>query len=117
MRDFRTLRVWQHGHRFVLDVYAVTRAFPAEERQGVTAQLRRAAASITSTLAEGAGAFSDADQRRFFRMSFRSACETLNHLILSHDLGYRSATDYARLESALASIRKMLWRLIERSQD
>jgi len=86
MRDVRTLRVWQHGHRFVLDVYAVTRAVPA-------------------------------DQRRFFRMAYRSACEALNHLILAHDFEYLPAHDFARLESALESIRKMLWRLIERSKE
>lgn len=56
MRDFRYLQVWQKAHRLTLDVYQATRNFPTEERYGMTAQLRRSAASIPTNLqAEGIG--------------------------------------------------------------
>lgn len=116
MRDFRTLRVWQHAHRFVLEVYRVTRGFPDDERLGLTSQLRRAASSIADTIAEGCGAFTDAEQRRFYRIAFRSSNETFGQLLRARDLSYLSAEDHAHLEQALESIRKQLWRLIERSQ-
>ncbi len=48
MRDFKELQVWQKTHRFVLDVYRESRGFPAEERFGLTAQLRRAAVAAGS---------------------------------------------------------------------
>jgi four helix bundle protein len=116
MRDFRTLRVWRRAHAFVVDVYRTSRAFPEDERLGLTSQLRRAAASIADTIAEGCGAFTDAEQRRFYRMAFRSTCETLGQLLRARDLEYLSDDEYTRLEADLESIRKMLWRLIERSQ-
>ncbi|HYD54590.1 MAG TPA: four helix bundle protein [Gemmatimonadaceae bacterium] len=116
MRDFRSLRVWQHAHRFALDVYRVTGGFPVDERIGLTSQLRRAASSIADNIAEGCGAATDAEQRRFYRIAFRSNCEVLSQLIRARDLGYLSSDDAARLERDLNSIRMMLWRLIERSQ-
>lgn len=115
MRDFRELRVWQTGHQFVLAVYRETSGFPESERFGLTSQLRRAAASITANLAEGAGSASRADQRRFFRMALGSACESLNHLLLARDLGLLTPHTFDELESRLASTRRMLIRLIERS--
>lgn len=116
MRDFRSLRVWQSGHRFVLAVYGATAAFPSAERFGLTSQLRRAAASITATIAEGAAASTDSEQRRFFVLAFRSSCECLNHLLLARDLGYLEATAFEALETELGALRRMLYRLIQRAK-
>ena len=54
MRDFKQLQVWQKAHRFVLEVYRHTKSFPADERYGLVAQVRRASVSIASNIAEGA---------------------------------------------------------------
>lgn len=115
MRDFRTLRAWRHGHQFVLRIYEVTAGFPPSERYGLASQLRRSAASITATLAEGAAAGTDAEQRRFYRMSFRTSCETLNHLLLARDLGLLSTEAFDELEARLEPLRRMIYRLAERS--
>jgi four helix bundle protein len=53
MQDFTQLRVWQEGHVLALNVYRLTRAFPSDERFGLTSQLRRAAVSVVANIAEG----------------------------------------------------------------
>ena len=64
MRDFRDLLVWQKAHRLTLDVYRATKSFPAEERFGLTAQLRRSAASVPTNIAEGCGRDGKRDHRK-----------------------------------------------------
>jgi four helix bundle protein len=75
MQDFRQLKVWQKAHRFVLHVYEATQKFPAEERFGLTSQIRRAAVSIPANIAEGAVRSSDADFGRFLHIALGSASE------------------------------------------
>jgi len=52
MRDFRELKVWEKAHRLTLQVYRITKNFPSDERFGLTVQLRRAAASVPTNIAE-----------------------------------------------------------------
>jgi four helix bundle protein len=61
MQDFRRLRVWQLADEFTLEVYRVTRTFPSDERFGLVSQLRSAALSIQSNIAEGCGRGTKAD--------------------------------------------------------
>ncbi|MDB4544837.1 four helix bundle protein, partial [Akkermansiaceae bacterium] len=64
MKDYRKLKVWEKAHHFVLSLYEVTRTFPSDEKFGLTSQLRRAAVSIPSNIAEGCGRGNDGDLRR-----------------------------------------------------
>jgi four helix bundle protein len=89
VKDYRTLEVWQRGHRLTLDVYALTRSFPEEERFGLTSQLRRACASIGANLAEGCGRDGDAELKRFVAIAHGSAGEAEYHLFA----GGRSEAD------------------------
>ena len=73
MRDFRDLQVWQKAHRLTLDVYRATRSFPTEERYGLTAQLRRSAASIPTNIAEGCGRDGERELARFISIAAGSA--------------------------------------------
>jgi four helix bundle protein len=61
MQNFRDLTVWQKAHRLTLAVYQFTRSFPREEIYGLTSQMRRAAASVATNIAEGCGRRSDAE--------------------------------------------------------
>ncbi|MEQ1642878.1 MAG: four helix bundle protein [Pyrinomonadaceae bacterium] len=112
MKDFRTLKIWEKAHRLTLDIYAATKAFPKEEFFGVTSQIRRATSSIPANIAEGCGKGSDADFSRFLQIAFGSACEVEYHLILSRDLGYLTALQYANLNDNLISTKRMLAALI-----
>lgn len=117
MRDFKSLKVWQRAHRLTLDVYTVTRAFPKEERFGLTSQVRRSASSIPSNIAEGCGRCSDAELARFSTMASGSTSETEYHLLLARDLGYLAGPDHERLTNQAVEVRKMLASLIRATRS
>ena len=82
-RTFQDLVVWQKAHQFVLDVYKLTRQFPADERFGLIAQLRRSAVSIPANIAEGFKKRSKSDKVRFMNIAQGSLEESLYYLILA----------------------------------
>ena len=90
MRDYRHLIAWQKAHELTLTVYRITRDFPRDERFGVSAQLRRASASIATNIAEGSGRTTNADFARFLAIAAGSASEVQYQLELARDLGYSS---------------------------
>ena len=106
--DFRRLKVWQASHQLVLDIYRATASFPASERFGLTAQLRRAGGSIPANIAEGCGRRTDAELRRFIRISLGSATEIEYHLLLSSDLGWLDRATHDDLYARTLEIQKML---------
>ena len=87
IRDFRDLICWQKGMVLAREVYKLTGSFPAEERYGLTSQVRRAAVGIAANIAEGFGRSSRADYLRFLDMARGSANELETLLQLSVDLG------------------------------
>jgi four helix bundle protein len=114
MKDFRNLKVWQKSHLLVLEIYKQTKLFPKEEIYGITSQIRRAAISITSNIAEGCGRGSDAEFARFSQIVLGSACEVEYQLLLSHDLGYLQTLIYDKINKDLIEIKKMLTSLIKK---
>ena len=114
MQDFRQLRVWQHAHQLALDVYRATDCFPKAEQYGLTRQVRRAAASVPSNIAEGCGRGSNPDFARFLQIALGSVNEVDYQLLLSRDLGFLSPDDHERLSTSADSIRRMLIVLIRR---
>ncbi|MBI3952178.1 MAG: four helix bundle protein [Acidobacteria bacterium] len=87
-QSFQDLRVWQKAHQLVLEVYKVTRLFPADERFGLVSQMRRAAVSIAANIAEGFAKRGIRDKLNFFNISQGSLDELKYYLILSKDLTY-----------------------------
>lgn len=108
MQRFTELKVWQVAHAWVLDVYRATRGFPADERYGLTAQLRRSAASVPSNIAEGAKRRTPADYARFLNIAEASLSEAEYHLILARDLSYASSHELRALSEGAAEIGRML---------
>jgi four helix bundle protein len=88
MKDFRTLRVWEKSHAFVLAVYKATQSFPKSELYGMTSQIQRAAVSVPTNIAEGCGKDSDAELGRYFKIAMGSSSELEYLLLLAHDLNY-----------------------------
>ncbi len=86
MRDFKQLRVWQEACRLTEDVYRLTREFPVDEKYNFTAQLRSAALSIASNIAEGCGRSTAPDFKRFLLIALGSAKEVECQLLLARRL-------------------------------
>ena len=108
MQDFQELQVWQKAHELTLEIYKLTQGFPVEERFGLQSQIRRAAVSIASNIAEGCGRGSDADFARFLQMASGSVSEVKYQLILARDLGYISRDDGAIRFKLASEVEKML---------
>jgi len=108
LRDFKELTVWQKAHGLVLDIYRHTRDFPAEERYGLTAHIRKTATSIGSNIAEGCGRESEAELARFLSMAAGSASEIEYQLCLSRDLGYLSHNTHEHLDTQVNEVKRML---------
>lgn len=111
MQDFTALRVWNDAHVLTLNVYRLSQHFPSEERYGLTAQLRRSAASIPANVAEGCGRGSDVDFARFVQIALGSCTETRYHVRLAFDLGFLTADVHARLETDVLRVGAQLTRL------
>ncbi len=107
IESWRDLIVWQKAHAATLEVYRITKSFPAEERYRVTDQLCRAAASIPTNIAEGKGRGSLAEFRQFLIIARGSTEETRYLLLLANDLGMLSPEAYAALEAKYTEVSKM----------
>jgi four helix bundle protein len=108
MRPFRDLLVWQKAHALTLEVYRVTRAYPPEERFGLTAQTRGAAASVPGNIAEGCGKRTRAQLRASLDIAGGSISELHYWLILGRDLGYLAERSYADRVAQLGEVRRLL---------
>lgn len=107
MHRFKDLEVWKMSRKFCSDIYAITATFPDSERFGLTNQLRRAAVSIASNIAEGASRSSDKDFCRFLEIAIGSAYEIESQLLISSDLNFISEDTANELINTLDRIVKM----------
>jgi four helix bundle protein len=111
MQRFTELKVWQRSHTLALQLYRLTNGFPAEERFGLTSQLRRAATSVPTNIAEGSKRRTSAEYARFLNIAEGSLAETEYLLILARDLGYLSSEHAAPLLGEVDEIARMLHHL------
>jgi len=114
MKDFRQLKVWEKAHLLALAVYPITARFPREETYGLTAQIRRAACSIPSNIAEGCGRDGDAELARFCVIARGSATELEYQLLLARDLKLLQPDDYEQLSQQTIEIKRMLTVLVQK---
>ena len=112
IRDFRDLVVWQRAMSFAEHVYAALSGFPVEERFGLSDQLRRAAVSIPSNIAEGRGRDSAKDFAHFLHLARGSLNEVMTQLELARRFGY--LPECGELNAEAEEIGKMLSVLIRR---
>ena len=92
--SFEKLECWQHARKLAVWTYMNTKDFPSEEKFGITSQMRRAAISIASNIAEGTSRKSMKEQSHFSTISYSSTIELLNDFIISNDLMFLSDVQY-----------------------
>jgi len=108
MQRFTELKVWQRSHKLTLEVYRVTAIFPSAERFGLISQLRRAAASIPTNIAEGSKRESNQEYARFLNIAEGSMAETEYLVMLSRDLGFLARDPADELLKEITEIARML---------
>lgn len=108
MFRFEKYEVWQKAVTFADLIYRATRAFPPDERFGLTTQLRRAAVSISANIAEGSGRGSDQDFARFVSIAYGSLMEVDSEAKVSRRLEFLSVDDHAAIVSAADELSRML---------
>ena len=88
LKNYKELKVWQRSYQLCLKIYKITKRFPNEEKYGLTSQIRRAAVSVPSNIAEGYGRKTTPEYIRFLYIAYGSNCEMETQILLSGDLGY-----------------------------
>src|SRR5688500_2828112 len=108
MRPHEKLDVWKMSVEMVTKVYEYTKAFPADERFGLTSQIRRAAVSIPANIAEGAARQHDKEFLQFLFVAQGSASELETELLIAQNLGYLNAERFNELYDAINTIARMI---------
>ncbi|OCA78119.1 four helix bundle protein [Chryseobacterium contaminans] len=116
MANFKELLVWQKSIDFVTEIYRTKETFPKDEIYGLISQIRRAAVSIPSNIAEGNSRRSKPDYLQFLKISRGSCAEVETQLIISKNLKFLNEEDYLKLNQEIIEIAKMLNGLINSLQ-
>jgi four helix bundle protein len=106
--SFRELQVWRLSMSLTKDIYKITKRFPDDERFGLISQLRRAAVSIPSNIAEGQARYSQREFLRFLSNAKGSLAEVETQLLLSTELGYVPEDELNKLTRKTAEVGRML---------
>ena len=114
VKTYRDLIVWQKAMELVTEIYHHTKAFPDEERYGLTSQLRRSSVSLPSNMAEGYGRNSTQDYIRFLRISNGSLFELQTQLEIARNLGFFTDETFVVLFESSREIERMLSSLIKK---
>ncbi len=108
IKSFTDLIAWQEAHKLILEVYRATDNFPNKEMFGLTNQMRRAAVSISSNIAEGFSRSSNADKVHFYTMSMGSLTELQNQLLISRDIGYLNKEIFESIANQSVRVSKLI---------
>ena len=113
-KSYRELKIWQRAIELSVAVYRLTGQFPADERFGLTSQLRRAAVSVASNIAEGYGRASRGEFRQFVGMARGSVLELQTQLVIAKELGFGKTLDMTKTEGLAGETGKMTWALLQK---
>lgn len=110
---FRSLRVWQKGRELALLIYDVTRSDTFSRDFSLRDQMRRAAVSVPSNIAEGYERDTDPEVVRYFRIAKGSLSELLTQADIAHTVGYINNEQYGQIEAAGIELSAMLGKFIQ----
>jgi four helix bundle protein len=113
LKSYKELMVWQKSFQLCKEIYRITKDFPKEEKFGLTSQIRRAAVSVPSNIAEGYGRKTTPEYIRALYVAYGSHCELETQVLLSGELGYIRAEDINGVQEHIAEIERMLKALIK----
>lgn len=113
IKSFRDLRVWQTAQNLCVDIYKETTEFPKQEQFGLTSQMRRAAVSVPSNIAEGFGRRSAKEKEQFYHHSLGSLFELDTQLELALDLQFTKREVYEVLRKQIGYCQAMLIKLLK----
>ena len=114
--SYRKLIAWQKSKALALDIYRCTREFPKDELYGLTSQMRRAAISVPSNIAEGSGRHSRKEFLQFLYHARGSLLELENQVEIARDLEYLDATTCASILRKAEELGRILNGLVNRFQ-
>jgi len=109
-KSFKDLIVWQKSYKLVLEIYKITKGFPTTETYGLSQQMRKAAVSIPSNIAEGYGRKHKAEYDQFLSIAYGSLLELETQFLLARDLKYLAESE--TVESLLREVGSMLYRML-----
>ena len=114
--DHKDLDVWKKSIELVTEIYSITANFPNEEKYGIVSQIRRAAVSIPSNIAEGCARFSDKEILRFLDIARGSLSELETQLIISKNLGFIDSDNLIKKISPIAQMLSGLKRHLKQKE-
>lgn len=114
INDYRDLVIWQKGLELSLNLYKVTKSFPQEERYGLISQIRKAAVSVPSNIAEGQARYSKKEFVRFLYFAKGSLAELDTQCIMAKELEYITENTYKGLSSKIDELQRMIFSLIRK---
>jgi len=117
IKSFRDLMAWQKAIDLCQAVYALTRAFPAHEQFGLTAQMRRLAVSVPSNIALGYGRQHRHDYARFLNIALGALCELETYMVLAVRLGLANADAAGTCTQMIRKVDRILCALIRTVRD
>ena len=106
MHNYNNLQIWQQAMDLLEEIYKLTASFPIEEKFGLVSQMTRAAVSIPSNIAEGAGRNSDKDFAHFISIAIGSLYELNTQIVLSERLGYIDQSQSQELQKKLDNLQR-----------
>lgn len=112
LRNYKELNVWQKAYKLTLEIYRITKIFPKDELYGLTSQVRRAAVSVPSNIAEGYGRKTTPEYIQALYIAYGSICELETQISLAGDLGYIKIEDMNKLFDDMGEVERMLKALI-----
>lgn len=108
IEKFTDLVAWREAHTLVVLMYKITKSFPSNESFGITNQMRRAAVSITSNIAEGFSRTSLKEKKQFYTIAKGSLTELQSQLLIARDVGYLPKENFDTLAHQTVLVSKLL---------
>lgn len=116
IKSFTDLQAWKEGHSLVLLIYKITKDFPKEEIFGLVSQMRRAAISVTSNIAEGFSRKTSKEKSQFYTMSLGSLTELQNQLVVCRDIKYITRSEFMKAADQTIFVKKLIHGMLKYSR-